>query len=198
MRPVILCALVALLASCVTLKRTGGDLKTELEAMLEMDQSQRMQMIRIGKKYGSASPEMEALWKKQKTIDAANTARLVEIVEQVGWPGIRLVGEPAARGAFLVLQHADYALQKNYLPLFRTAVAAGEARPWNLALLEDRVLTREGKNQLYGSQWRKNSDDVWELYPIEDEPGVDKRRQALGMPPIAADAKGYGVEYHPK
>jgi len=198
MRLAILCASALLMAACGTTKYTGRSLQAELEAMLDTDQSHRMMMITIGKQHGSDSPEMTALWKKQQSIDVTNTARLVNIVERNGWPGIRLVGEKGARGAFLVLQHADYTLQKKYLPLFRAAVAAGEARPWNLALLEDRVLTREGKKQIYGSQWRKNGDGIWELYPIEDEPGVDKRRQALGMPLIAEDAKGYGVEYRPK
>jgi len=166
--------------------------------MFDTDQSQRKDMEEFRKKYGSSSPEMASLWKKQQSIDKRNIARLVKIIELNGWPGLPGVGDRAATSAFLILQHADYTLQKKYLPLFRAAVAAGEARPWNLALLEDRVLTREGKKQIYGSQWKENGRGAMELYPIEDESNVDKRRQALHMPPIAEDAARYGVEYHPK
>ncbi|MCM2303884.1 MAG: hypothetical protein NDJ72_04230 [Elusimicrobia bacterium] len=198
MRAIIHCAAVVLLAACAGTKRTNAEIKADLEAMFETDQSQRKVMEEVRRRHGSSSPEMTDLWKKQNAIDKTNISRLVEIVELNGWPGLRGVGDRAATSAFLILQHADYALQKKYLPKFRAAVAAGEARPWNLALLEDRVLTREGKKQIYGSQWKDNGKGVMELYPIEDEPNVDKRRQALHMPPIAEEAAGYGVEYRPK
>ena len=198
MRVIFHLAAVLVLAACAGPKRTNADTKIELEAMFDTDQSQRKEMEAIRRKYGSHSPEMATLWKNQEAIDKKNIARLVKIVERNGWPGLRSVGDRAATSAFLVLQHADYTLQKKYLPAFRAAVAAGEARPWNLALLEDRVLIREGKKQIYGSQWKENSKGIMELYPIEDESNVDKRRQALQMPPIAEDAASYGVEYHPK
>lgn len=197
MRLVSLFVGLALLAACAGPRRTNVELKTDLEARFETDQSQRKSMEEVRKKFGSSSPETAALWEKQKTLDADNVAALVKLVDRQGWPGIRAVGDRAATAAFLILQHADLALQKKYLPLYRAAVAEGEARPWNLALLEDRVLTREGKKQLYGSQWHEDGKGVMELYPIEDEANVDTRRKALHMRPVAEDAASYGVEYHP-
>jgi hypothetical protein len=68
--------------------------------------------------------------------------------------------------------------------------------PYCLALTEDRIAMREGKKQIYGSQYTtdmitgKNS-----LYPIEDEADVDKRRKAMGMIPLAEEAKSMGIDY---
>lgn len=41
-------------------------------------------------------------------IDKQNTARMKEIIRQHGWPGRTLVGEEAAQGAWLLVQHADH------------------------------------------------------------------------------------------
>jgi hypothetical protein len=173
-------------------------LKGKLEAMYDTDQSQRSRMDAVGKQYGYNSPEMIELWKKQQPIDEANIKRLAEIIEKHGWPGRRLVGDKASTAAFLVLQHADYTYQKKYLPLLRKAVADGELRADSLALLEDRILMREGKKQIYGSQLQTNALGKLEFYPIEDETNVDKRRKSVGLEPLAEYAKQFGLEYHPK
>jgi hypothetical protein len=62
-------------------------------------------------------------------VDVGNTDRLREIVREHGWPGRSLVGDEAARAAWLLAQHADRQLdfQREALPLLERAVAAGEA-----------------------------------------------------------------------
>lgn len=191
-------ASVILALGCATTKHPDVSLKDELEAMYDTDQSHRSEMHEVGKKYGHSSPEMMELWKKQQPIDEANIKRLVEFIETHGWPGRRLVGDKASTAAFLVLQHANYTYQKRYLPLLRKAVADRELRADSLALLEDRVLMNEGKKQLYGSQLQTNAKGVLEFYPIEDELNVDKRRQSVGLEPLAEYAKQFGLEYPPK
>jgi len=183
---------------CAVTRHPAVDVKRELEAMLDTDQSQRSEMEEVGTKYGHNSPEMRELWKRQQPIDDANIKRLVEIIEKNGWPARSLVGDKGATAAFLVLQHADYAYQKKYLPLVRAAVAAGEARASDLALLEDRVLMREGKKQRYGTQLKGNDKGAWELYPVEDEANVDTRRAAVGLPPLAEYLKQFGLQYPSK
>jgi hypothetical protein len=166
--------------------------------MFETHQAQRLKAHEIGQKYGFDSAEIRKLATKQREIDEENIVRLVGIIEAHGWPGRSLVGEKGALAAFLILQHADYKYQKKYLPLVRTAVAAGELSPDNLALLEDRVLMNEGKKQIYGTQLQTNERGVLELYPIEDEENVDKRRAQVGLPPLAEYMKHFGLEYRPK
>ncbi len=78
----------------------------------------------------------------------------------------------------------------------RKAVAKDHAKPQNLALLEDRVLTTQGKKQIYGSQLRTNEKTgKYEFYPIEREANVDKRRASVGLEPLEQYAKYFGVDY---
>src|SRR5881396_809332 len=88
MRAFIFCATAVLLTACAETRRTNADIKTELEAMFDTDQSQRKDMEAFRKKYGSSSPEMASLWKKQRSIDERNIARLIMLVDRNGWPGI--------------------------------------------------------------------------------------------------------------
>jgi hypothetical protein len=64
-----------------------------------------------------------------------------------------------------------------------------EALAPDVAVLEDRVRTRAGRKQLYGSQLRRaiNADGKTELIPatIEDSSHADLRRDAAGLPPLA-------------
>jgi uncharacterized protein DUF6624 len=160
-------ASVILMLGCATTKHPDVSLKDELEAMYDTDQTQRSKMDAVGKQYGYDSPEMMELWKKQQPIDEANIKRLIEIIDKEGWPGRKFVGDKASTAAFLVLQHADYTYQKNYLPLLRKAVADGALRADSLALLEDRVLMREGKKQLYGSQLQTNAKGFWSFIQLK-------------------------------
>jgi hypothetical protein len=127
--------------------------------------------------------------------DRQNQARLKKIVARHGWPGKTLVGKKAAHAAWVLVQHADNdrAFQKRCLALMK-AVPRGEVEPQDLAYLTDRVLVGEGKKQLYGTQLRGEK-GVFKPLPIEDEKKVDKRRAAVGMPPLAQYLKTAQAHY---
>ena len=168
-----------------------ASVRTELEAMLETDQSHRQEVIELEKKHGRNSTEVTEAWSKQNAIDAQNIRRLEEIVAKHGWPGSTQFGQKAAGASFLILQHSDLSYQKKYLPLAREAAAKGEMRTSNLALLEDRVHLREGQKQIYGSQVTRNSADEWEPLPLDDEEKVDARRASVGLGPISEYLQGF-------
>ena len=173
-------------------------LRTELEKMMEEDQKLRTRVMEVEKKYGPNSKELAALWKEQIEIDNRLLKRLEEIIRQYGWPGRSLVGDAASLGAFLIIQHADYEYQKKYFPLISEAMKRGEVRPQDVALLEDRILMREGKKQIYGSQLRRDeTTGKLELWPVEDEENLDKRRTSVGLESIAEYLKRFGITYIP-
>jgi hypothetical protein len=58
-------------------------------------------------------------------------------------------------------------------------------------LLEDRILLREGKKQIYGSQVRRNEAGEWEAHSLEDPERVDERRASVGLPPLAQYLAGF-------
>lgn len=130
-------------------------------------------------------------------IDSTNLLQVESLITRYGWLGINFVGARGNNTIFLVIQHADLATQEKYLPLLQQSVDAGESRPADLALLQDRVLMRQGKKQIYGSQVVFNKRGEQEFYPIEDEKNVDIRRKKVGLQPIEEYAKYFGIEYTP-
>jgi len=127
-----------------------------------------------------------AIVKRVQSVDKANTAWLKRVVQKYGWPGKSLVSGDGAHSAWLLVQHADLDpdFQKRCLKLMEKAVQAGEASGQEYAYLTDRVRTKEGKPQVYGTQL-KFVDGKYVPLPIEDEAKVDKRRAAVGLPPLA-------------
>jgi len=173
-------------------------LRMELEQMLVSDQKHRREIMRVMQDSGRDSAQLKDLVKKMRATDKHNITRLVSIIEEHGWPGRSLVGEKASTGAFMVLQHAGLVHQKQYLPLLREAAERGECRGQSLALLEDRILMKQGKKQVYGSQLTRGSQGKLEVWPIEDEANVDKSRARVGLEPLAAYLKRFGLDYRPK
>ena len=175
-----------------------GSLRNELESMFEADQSLRREIREIEERDGPDSGAAEAMWVKQAALDETNTKRLLEIVDEHGWPRASVVGDRAAMAAFLVVQHAEATLQKRLLPILREEASRGEVKMSRLALLEDRVLTSEGKPQIYGSQLRPNPETgKLEFFPIKDPESVNARRASVGLEPIEVYARRFGLEYSP-
>ena len=171
-------------------------LRQELLERLDRDQAIRNEHIAKG--VDNHDPELLARMEK---IDSSNTARIREIVRQFGWPGPELVGEDGRDAAFILVQHSDYKFQKEMLPLVKEAYKADKLPGQFYALLLDRVLVREGKPQVYGTQAK--GADQWKghepvLEPIEDEANVDKRRAEVGLPPLADYVVMLKQMYFPK
>ena len=77
-----------------------------------------------------------------------------------------------------------------------TALPKDEVSQKDLAYLTDRVLLKEGKQQLYGTQFTSDG-GKWIPRPLEDEPNVDSRRAAVGLPPLAEYARQLSEVYGP-
>lgn len=141
---------------------------TELIAMSERDQAMRK------------SGQWDA------SIDIANTARMREIVDQIGWPTVSKVGVQPSSCAWLLVQHADHdrTFQKQCLALMQ-AQSDGEVKLPHIAYLEDRVRVGEGQPQLYGTQFYTDEQGRFGPSPIEDPDSIDLRRASMGLRPLA-------------
>ncbi len=128
-------------------------------------------------------------------IDSSNLAQVELLISKYGWMGRSFVGDRANSALFFVIQHADLETQLKYVPLLQNSVELGESRPSNLALMQDRILMRQGKRQLYGSQVVLNDRGKQVFYPIEDEKNVNVRRAKIGMQSLEEYAKLFGIEY---
>jgi hypothetical protein len=156
-------------------------LRAELLEMERVDRAVRADLVVRGELHRPGyHPEMEVVHRR-------HNARMRAIIAAHGWPGYSLVGDDGCRAAGFIMQHAilDHALQREGLDLLRQAVEVGEAAPFMLALLTDRVLMDEGQPQIYGTQYVGVQGGGIEPWPIADPATVDERRRAVGLPALA-------------
>jgi len=141
--------------------------------------------------------------KELTNVDSLNILRVEEIIKEYGWPTYSLVGKEAANGAFMVIQHSNYAIQKKYLNQIVDAAKNKEASAGSVALIQDRILTKEPPyNQIYGTQVFKTQDNTgkwskYTYYPIKDEENVDARRKEMGLGPLKDYLKRFDIDYVP-
>jgi hypothetical protein len=167
-------------------KNLNTALVKELEIIFERDQKPRNDIKNIETQFGTQSPELKAHWKMIQQYDSINLINVVSILDRYGWLGPDVIGEQGNSTLFLVIQHSDIKTQEKYLPMMREAVKKGNARASSLALLEDRILLRTGKNQIYGSQiGTDNKTNTNYVLPLDDPDNVDQRRAAVGLQPLA-------------
>ncbi|HEX8491568.1 MAG TPA: DUF6624 domain-containing protein [Pyrinomonadaceae bacterium] len=164
----------------------------ELLAMEEADQRERQKSIVLmsePKEGGFAI--VEAI----NQLDLKHTKRLQEIIREFGWPSAALVGQRGVAAAFLIVQHSpSLKFQKQCLPFIRAAARDGDLQMRDVAMLTNRILTNEGKPQIYGTQF-KNEGGTLVPFPIANRAKVDKRRATVGLPPLAEYIKMLEAEY---
>ncbi|MEV6419246.1 DUF6624 domain-containing protein [Streptomyces sp. NPDC051662] len=131
----------------------------------------------------SDDPAEQLEWRR---LTARHGDRLGEIMAEYGWPTAELVGEEAARAAWLIAQHADRQLdiQRRALQLMRQAVSAGSAGPRELAFLLDRTRVNEGREQIYGTQIAGVKDGAPIPWPCEEPERMDELRAEVGIEPF--------------
>lgn len=187
-------------------------LKKELDRMQALDQKYRaaLNANMSGKGdslaivYGVKKEYLDDhLWKLQGEIDSLNTARIEEIINEHGYPGISLVGNPTNEVAFYILQHSK--VIDKYLPIIKEAASKNELRFQLYAMMLDRSLMLQDKEQVYGTQGsgmsvKNPTTGQWEnlsfIWPIEDPVNVNKRRKAAGFTETVEEgAKGMGIGY---
>jgi len=171
-------------------------LVAQLNKIYEEDQSYRMKIGEVEKEFGRDSDEMKALWKTINEKDSVNLIAVKKILDERGWLGAEVVGGRGNTTLFLVIQHADLETQEHYLPMMREAVKDGKARGSSLALLEDRVAMRNGKEQIYGSQInRDKATGEFFVFPVVDPENIDARRAEVGLGPIADYAGRWDIKW---
>jgi hypothetical protein len=154
-------------------------LAAELVALAEEDQRVRAELLAEGTLFDGYNPRMEE-------VHVRNAARLTEILDAHGWPGRALVGEEGSRAAFMIVQHAISrpSLQRRALPLLEEAAARGEIDPVQVAYLDDRIRTHEGRGQRYGTQFDWDEQGELSPLPLDDPDGVETRRASIGLEPL--------------
>lgn len=179
-------------------KNLDRKLAARLDSIRERDQLYRQTTHMVEEQYGRDSPEMREHVRRMIATDSTNLIEVRRMLDERGWLGDDVVGRTGNSALFLVIQHADLAVQEHYLPMMRQAVRKGDARGADLALLEDRVLMRQGKRQIYGSQIGRFPDSgEFYLSPLEDPDNVDKRRAEVGLQPLSDYLMNWELKWDP-
>lgn len=187
-------------------------LKNELDSMYVLDQRYRGYFSRLSDSPALADSLKKAfkvtenlsgyLWTRQSEIDKSNFNRLEQIIQQHGYPGTNLVGKTTNEVAFYIIQHSPKI--EAYFPVVKAAAEKDQLPFYLSGMMEDRLLTRQLKPQIYGSQVvcyplrdtpEKRECFVW---PVEDPQSVDDRRLKAGFSQsIEANSKRLGVDFKP-
>lgn len=143
-------------------------------------------------------------WSIMQKIDSINLVKTEAIISKYGYPGKTLVGEPANTTVFYVIQHNPDQISK-YYPLIEKAGKKGELPFKYVAMMLDRKLTHEGKDQVYGTQIygliinnpQTGKKDFFQyVMPIKDAKNVNKRRKEAGFDStVEENALRLGVVY---
>ncbi|MCP4966038.1 MAG: ChaN family lipoprotein [bacterium] len=147
------------------------DVSDELVEMARVDQQERSHF---------GDPDAEP-WN-----DEERTARLVEIVDEYGWPTPDLVGDEASSAAWLIVQHSDEdpGFQQRVLSLLMEQVPDFPRKGQQVALLTDRVAANTGKPQVYGSQVGCFEDQPVPRPKLAEPERVGALREQVGLEPL--------------
>lgn len=150
-----------------------------LMGMAAEDQRVRAELVTEGTLWRGYHPRMAEVHRR-------NAERLSAIMDRIGWPGRGLVGSDGADAAWLVLQHGigSPTVMRRGLALLQT-LSPDDVAPAQVAMLEDRVRIHSGLPQRFGTQFDWDVHGMMSPREIEDPDGVDARRRAVGLPPLA-------------
>jgi hypothetical protein len=161
-----------------------------------MTQDLRAELLRRAERDQAARRSLDA--EAFSAVDAENLPWLRQVVAETGWPGRSAVGEDGAHAAWLLAQHADSdpAFQRQCLDLLTAAAAQGEATLRQVAYLTDRVLLAEGQPQEFGTQVMARN-GAWVPCSVRAQAGVDQRREAMRLGPMAEYLASIEARYGP-
>jgi len=177
---------VFLILICATLcaAQTNTALREELLKMRQIDQQAREQCAR-----GNGDEQIKCLAETMEKIDMPHTARLNEIFDRYGFPTFQTVGKDGVQSFLILLQHTpDESLRQKSLKPITKAFKRKEIPPQDYANFVDRLLVRQNKPQIYGSNF-DIKDNKLVMSAVKDRKNLDKRRRKIGLPTIEEYAK---------
>lgn len=183
-------------------------LKKSLDSIIVLDQkyrevlsiifdaSKRDSMARV---YHIPAKQLsDSIWSLQAAVDDSNLKFVESVIKKYGYPGKTLVDTPANEAAWYVIQHSDKIDQ--YLPLIKKAADQKELHFRLYAMMLDRYLMYNNKEQVYGTQatYRqlKNGKKENFIWPIQNPEKVNQLRKEAGFKQtVEENARRLNVKY---
>ncbi|MBK5720303.1 hypothetical protein JGH11_05420 [Dysgonomonas sp. Marseille-P4677] len=157
----------------------SNELEKTLIGMLEKEQDARKNLSSI---YAEWNGKEEFQHKRDSVslvmlkIDSVNQKFVANLLDTTGWPDS--LSPQANMAIFMIIQHSPASYMDKYAPLVKMEYEKGHINSELYAIFADRLLMRQNKPQLYGSQIINNY--VW---PIQDLDSLDVRRGKMNLPP---------------
>ena len=171
-------------------------IKAELEHAFDLDQAVRKQFNQCVTEHGGAAGSCNELRTKLVAQDSANQQVVFPILDKYGWIPAGLISKKANSAFFYVLQHAEVDAQIKYARWVDTAYKRKEVTPVEYAYFIDRLRSKQGKAQRYGTQTVSDNLGNTYPYPIENWALADSLRKQLGAPPLEEFLKTAGLRYN--
>lgn len=172
-------------------------LSERLARTFVMDQRFRVALNPYVERADSQSPVAKALLDSMRTHDSINVVFVDSLLRTSGWQTTKQIGRFGVATVFLVVQHADSAIQATYEPMLRKATDDSELLKSDFAMFEDRLRLRQGNDQLYGTQL-ECSNGGCRVDRLADPLHVDERRKAVGLEPMAEYLKYWNLSWDPE
>jgi hypothetical protein len=213
MRIIFLIIIVICSTNCFAQSPDIRQLKMQLDSILMIDQGIReyndtetsdSRKDTLSELLGYTRTDLEERgWKISQTIDSINLVKVEKIISKYGYPGKTMVGVPANTAVFYVIQHSNKIAK--YYPLIEKAGNTGELDFKYSAMMLDRMLTNERKEQIYGTQVymqminnpKTGKKEAFEyVLPIKNPNTVNERRKKAGFDStVEENALRLGVVY---
>lgn len=180
-------------------KKKNIKLEKILVQVFDEDQKSRENYLNIAKSKGFDSPEADSVGKLLDKVDSINLIKVENILDNYGWLGKEVVSEKGTNALWLIIDHAEPAVQKRYIGVMRQAIEEGRLEGKYLALVEDRIALDSGQEQIYGTQYILNEkSNLNELLPVMDIEQIDVRRAKVGLTPLREYLKENQIAIYPK
>ena len=148
--------------------KVNKELSAKMDSLYSEDQKYRLELTNM-EKSGASRQKLDSIRNIIKKKDVSNLIMVTSLIDKQGWLDAQEVGFQGTQALFLIIQHADLKTQKKYYPIILEAEKNGKMLSSNLAILEDRIAVREGREQTYGSQIYYDAEKKkGYVYPLAD------------------------------
>lgn len=200
MRYFLLIIFTIIFSSCKSQTKINLSLKKELDSILNVDQTFRRlaqnslnskETITFLNSQGYTFEEFQKnSWPIVSIHDKKNLKRIEEIISKYGYPSKKIIGEPTNKAIWYIIQHADKKVIQKHFPLIQKAGKEKELPMTLVAMMHDRLLMYQGKEQVYGTQGTskevlnlKTNKTEWIsfIWPIKEPEKVNSLRKTIGF-----------------
>lgn len=149
----------------------------ELIRMEAQDQQMRQSLV--------SAKDREDIKAKILASDKEHVEYVKSAISNEGWSLVKSLSPEQVDALFLIIIHAsfDVEFQKEALQKLEENLPEGSNYGQKYALLTDKILISQGKEQVYGTQYEIVDGEV-SIKPVKNWDNLNQLRKENGMPPI--------------